>query len=94
MDVIASRPSAGRWRIACRRMIKPIARSGAMLKPIRLACVTNWLLLMYGCQSRVVAVGYQPPLASAAWFMALREPNLTPRLLNELSLSPVTGTKD
>ena len=70
-----------------------------MLKPIRLACVTNWLLLMYGCQSysplpRVVAVGCQPPPASAAWFMELREPNLPQRLLNELSLPPVTGTKD
>ena len=62
-----------------------------MLKTIRLACVTGSLLLMCGCQSystpppRVVPVGCQPLPAPAAWIMEKREPNLTQRLLNELS---------
>jgi len=69
-----------------------------MLKSIRLACVTGWLLLMCGCQSysppRVVAVGCQPPPAPAAWFMEPRAVNLTQRLLNEFSPLPATGIKD
>ncbi len=58
------------------------------------------LLLTCGCQSfstlppRVVAVGCQPPPAPAAWFMEAREPNLPLWLLNELSPSPETVTKD
>jgi len=71
-----------------------------MLNKLRLACGIGWLLLICGCQSystskpRVVAVGCQPPPAPAAWFMERREPNLTQRLLNELSGSPVTAIKD
>ncbi len=69
-----------------------------MLKPIRLACVTGWLLLMCGCQSysppRVVAEGCQPTPAAPAWIMEKREPNLTQRMLNELSPSPETVTRD
>lgn len=71
-----------------------------MLKRSRLVCVTGLLLLSSGCQSystpppRVVAVGCQPLPAPAAWFMEEREPNLTQRLLNELSTSPETVTKD
>ncbi|AZD22759.1 hypothetical protein TRE132_36760 [Pseudomonas chlororaphis subsp. aurantiaca] len=66
----------------------------------RLVCVTGWLLLISGCQSysppppRVIAVGCQPPPAPAAWFMERREPNLTQRMLNELSPSLVTVIKD
>ncbi len=70
-----------------------------MLKRIKLACVIGLLLLTCGCQSystpsRVVAVGCQPPPAPAAWFMERRKPNLPQRLLNELSPSPETVTKD
>ena len=72
-----------------------------MLKLLKLACVTGSLLLIYGCQSsspqpqpRVVAVGCQPPPAPEAWYMESYEPTLTQRMLNELSPSPVTGTKD
>ncbi|ROQ83680.1 hypothetical protein EC837_0535 [Pseudomonas protegens] len=71
-----------------------------MHKRTRLACVIGLLLLTCGCQSfstpppRVVAVGCQRPPAPAAWFMEEREPNLTQRLLNELSPSPETVTKD
>jgi hypothetical protein len=69
-----------------------------MLKQTRLACAIASLLLISGCQSfspsQVVAVGCQPPPPPAAWFMAPREANLTQRLLNELSPSPVTVTKD
>lgn len=66
----------------------------------RLACATALLLLMYGCQSyspappRVVTVGCQPPPAPQAWFMEAREPNLTQRMLEELSASPRTVIKD
>ncbi|GGU51987.1 hypothetical protein GCM10009504_05960 [Pseudomonas laurentiana] len=60
------------------------------------------LLLTCGCQSyspappppRVVAVGGEKPPAPAAWFMEARESNLTQRMLNELSASPVAATKD
>ncbi|WP_372242114.1 hypothetical protein [Pseudomonas sp. Fl4BN1] len=70
-----------------------------MNRKSRLACVTVLLLLMSGCQSystppRVVALGCQPMPAPAVWFMGEREPNLTQRMLNELSPSPVTVTKD
>ncbi len=63
------------------------------------ACVTALLLLIYGCQSyslpppKVVAVGCQPPLAATAWFMEPYEPTLTQRMLDELSVSPITATK-
>ncbi|CAM3936462.1 Lipoprotein [Pseudomonas wadenswilerensis] len=71
-----------------------------MLKQTRFACAIASLLLISGCQSysppqpRVVAVGCQPPPAPAAWFMEPREANLTQRLLNELSPSPIPVTKD
>ncbi len=71
-----------------------------MLKRSRLVCVTGLLMLSCGCQSYstpppwVVAVGYQPQPAPAAWFMEEREPSLPQRLLNELSPSPVTATMD
>ncbi len=69
----------------------------------RLACVTGWLLLICGCQSlstpeplppRVVTVGCEKPPAPEAWFMELFAPNLTQRMLNELSLSPMKATED
>ncbi|MNG35704.1 hypothetical protein D3C84_1225120 [compost metagenome] len=70
-----------------------------MNKPFRLACVTAWLLLICGCQSSSLhlpppATACHPPPAPAAWFMEGRAANLTPRLLNELSPSPVTVTPD
>ncbi len=69
-----------------------------MSNKLKLACVTALLLQIYGCQSysppRPVAVGCQPPPAPAAWFMEPREPNLTQRMLNELSESPMTAIKD
>ncbi|CAM4034730.1 Conjugal transfer protein [Pseudomonas synxantha] len=62
----------------------------------RLACVTGLLLLMSGCQSSLpriqpVAATCLPPPAPSAWFMQPVEPNLTQRMLNELSPSPTTG---
>jgi len=69
-----------------------------MLKKTRLACAIASLLLISGCQSysppQVVAVECQPPPAPAVWFMEPREANLTQRMLNELSPSPETVTKD
>ncbi|WP_408134375.1 lysis system o-spanin lipoprotein Rz1 [Pseudomonas chlororaphis] len=71
-----------------------------MLRKTKLACVTALLLPIYGCQSlstpRIQPVAAQclPPPAPAAWFMEPRAPDLTQRMLNELSVSPTTATKD
>ena len=68
-----------------------------MLKPIRLACVIALPLLICGCQSslpRIQPVAAQCQPAPAAWFMEEREPDLTQRMLNELSESPMPATKD
>ncbi|MNE86291.1 hypothetical protein D3C80_1833750 [compost metagenome] len=71
-----------------------------MLKLNRLACAIALPLLICGCQSsstpriQPVAVQCQPLPAPAAWFMAPQEPNLTQRMLNELSASPMPATKD
>ncbi len=66
----------------------------------RLCFVTSLLLLMYGCQSfstpriQPVAATCLPPPAASAWFMQPVEPNLTQRMLKELSASPMQATKD
>ncbi|AZC51525.1 hypothetical protein C4K35_3946 [Pseudomonas chlororaphis subsp. piscium] len=41
-----------------------------------------------------MAVKCLPPPPPAARFMLPREPDLTQRMLNELSASPTTATKD
>ncbi|KTB59810.1 hypothetical protein AO066_04290 [Pseudomonas fluorescens] len=57
-------------------------------------------LLICGCQSfsapriQPVAATCLPPPAPSAWFMQPVEPNLTQRMLNELSPSPTPVTKD
>lgn len=64
---------------------------------IRLLCVIAWPLLMCGCQSfstpatPPTVVQCQPPPPPAAWFMQPREPDLTRRMLSELSPSPTTA---
>jgi len=72
-----------------------------MLKLLKLACVTGLLPLICGCQSlstseplppRVVTVECQKPPAPEAWYMAPYAPNLTERMLNELSPSPTKAT--
>ena len=71
-----------------------------MKKHIKPACVIALLLLTCGCQSystappQVIATECKPPPAPAAWFMEPIAPNLTERMLNELSESPATATKD
>lgn len=69
----------------------------------KLVCVTGWLLLTCGCQSlstpealppRLVKVGGEKPPAPEAWFMEPFAPDLTQRMLNELSASPTTVTED
>ncbi|CAM3806111.1 hypothetical protein CCOS865_01844 [Pseudomonas reidholzensis] len=72
-----------------------------MLKKLKIACVTGSLLLICGCQSssplpqsRVVAVGCQPPPAPQAWYMESYEPTLTQRMLSELSPSPTKAIED
>ena len=66
----------------------------------RLFCAIALPLLMSGCQSfstpriQPVAAMCLPLPAPSAWFMEPREPNLTQRMLNEFSPSPVTVTKD
>ncbi len=64
-----------------------------------LFCAIALPLLMCGCQSSLpriqpVAATCLPPPAPAAWFMQPVEPNLTQRMLNELSPSPTPVTKD
>ena len=67
---------------------------------IKVACATVLPLLMCACQSystppiQPTAAQCQPPPPPAAWFMAPQEPNLTQRMLNELSASPMPATKD
>ncbi|RON19413.1 hypothetical protein BK662_02185 [Pseudomonas frederiksbergensis] len=70
-----------------------------MLKPIRLACAIALPLLICGCQSSLpriqpVAVQCQPVPKPAAWFMEGRAPDLSQRMLSELSASPTTAIKD
>ncbi|MNC81836.1 hypothetical protein D3C75_1350970 [compost metagenome] len=63
--------------------------------------MTGLQLLICGCQSlstpeplpaRVVTVGCEKPPAPEAWFMEPFAPNLTERMLNELSPSPTKAT--
>ena len=70
-----------------------------MHKKTKLACVIALPLLICGCQSssmrvQPVAVQCLPPPAPAAWFMEERAPDLTQRMLNELSESPTTEIED
>ena len=71
-----------------------------MRKPNKHACVIALLLLTCGCQSNLkpppelVVTQCKPPPAPAAWFMEPVEPNLTLRMLNELSESPATAIMD
>ncbi|MBN6791995.1 hypothetical protein JRG49_18680 [Pseudomonas fulva] len=74
-----------------------------MLNKLKLACVTGLLPLICGCQSlstqeplpaRVVTVGCEKPPAPEAWYLAPYAPNLTQRMLNELSPSPMKATED
>lgn len=50
------------------------------------------LMASAGCQSLPSAQSCEPPAPPPAWTMQKREPNLTQRLLNELSESPTTVT--
>ena len=70
-----------------------------MLKKTKLAYAIALPLLICGCQSsspriQPVAVQCLPPPAPAAWFMEEHAPDLTQRMLNEFSESPVTVIKD
>ena len=70
-----------------------------MLKKTKLACAIALPLLICGCQSSLpriqpVAVQCQPVPAPAAWFMEEYAPDLTQRMLNELSESRTPVTKD
>ena len=69
-----------------------------MHRPLKPVCATVWLLLICGCKSSSpalpLAMQCQPPPTPAAWFMEAREANLTQRLLDELSPSPITAIKD
>ena len=72
-----------------------------MLNKLKLVCATGLLPLICGCQSlstqeplpaRVVTVGCEKVPAPEAWYMVPSVPNLTERMLNELSPSPTTAT--
>lgn len=64
----------------------------------RLACVIAWLLPICGCQSLSSATPTAPqclpPPPPAAWIMAPYAPDLTRRMLDELSPLPTTATAD
>ncbi|MNO05270.1 Lipoprotein Rz1 precursor [compost metagenome] len=64
-----------------------------MRKPLTTSCVLLSLLALAGCPSRPPVPQCEPPPAPPAWMMQKREPTLTPRLLNELSPSPTTETR-
>lgn len=63
----------------------------------QLACGTVLPLLIYGCQSsstpsiRPMAAQCLPLPPPAVWFMQPRQPDLTRRMLSELSPSPTTA---
>ncbi|WP_420713595.1 lysis system o-spanin lipoprotein Rz1 [Pseudomonas sp. RtIB026] len=65
---------------------------------LRLACVTALLLPICACRSWSSATPpvpqCLPPPAPAAWIMAPYAPDLTRRMLDELSPSPTTATAD
>ncbi len=64
---------------------------------LRHACVIGWLLLICGCRSFSTATPLPtclPPPAPAAWIMAPHAPDLTRRMLDELSPSPMPVTPD
>ena len=68
-----------------------------MLNRLKRACVIGWLLLICGCQSSLVPTpfpGCLPPPAPAAWMMTDYAPDLTRRMLDELSPSPIRAIRD
>ena len=80
-----------------RSSASPITEPLPMRKRNRHVCVIALLRLTCGCQSnstppQLVVTQCKPP--PAAWFMELIEPNLTQRMLSELSESPATAIKD
>ena len=95
-----SRASASPWSNGWQPVTNPITEPLPMRKRNRHACVIALLLLTCGCQSsstpsvQMVVEKCKPPPAPAAWFMEPREPNLPQSMLNELSESPATATKD
>jgi hypothetical protein len=65
----------------------------------KIACVIALPLLICGCQSsstriQPVAVTCHKPPAPAAWIMQPYAPDLTQRMLKELSPSPTPATVD
>ncbi|XJP75227.1 hypothetical protein AB4P90_00145 (plasmid) [Pseudomonas sp. B16120] len=69
-----------------------------MKRKLASLCLIALPLLICGCQSSLplepAAPECRPPPAPAAWIMEPRAPNLTPRMLKELSASPETATRD
>ncbi|WP_434784945.1 hypothetical protein [Pseudomonas soli] len=74
-----------------------------MPNKLRLACATGLLLLTCGCQSwstpeplppRVVTVGCERPPAPEAWWLERYAPNLTQRMLDELSASQMKAIEE
>ena len=68
-----------------------------MLNATRLACVIVLPLLISGCQSslqRIQPVVAQCQPVPAVWFMEPRAPDLSQRMLKELSPSPTPVTVD
>lgn len=69
-----------------------------MPNKLRLACVIGLPLLICGCRSwssaTALALLCPPPAPPAAWIMAPYAPDLSQRMLDELSPSPISATAD
>lgn len=71
-----------------------------MLRQMQIACVIALLLLNFGCQSSsklalpIKTVECLPPPMPEEWFMRELEPNLTQRMLKELSPSQIMETRE
>jgi hypothetical protein len=95
--LLAEREQRQGWSNACTRVNRDISRSLPMRNRLRLACVTALPLPICACRSwssAAPAVAQCLPPPPAAWIMAPYAPDLTQRMLDELSPSPTAATAD
>ena len=99
-QILVEQAKRSPWSSGWQPATNPITEPLPMRKRNRHVCVIALLLLTCGCQSnsmpqqQLVVTQCKPPPAPAAWFMAPIEPDLTQRMLNELSESPAEAIKD
>ena len=68
-------------------------KTGKRLPNVRLICLLILSLAVSGCQCLSGNVDLVKRPAPPAWMMEQFEPNLTPRMVHELSASPETETE-